>query len=306
MKTTNRYYPSLLLIALFLIGGFTAKAGKRIDGNGKIVTQQKTVEQFYQIELSTFCNVFVNTGSMPMVSLKVDENLQDIYQIKVVDGVLKVSTDEWPEPTQLQLTVQVPFITSFRNSGWGTIQINGLNTERFALYATTGKVKLNGKVEQLTIEAGTGKIDASEMKASTIELLQSSHGTTQLGVCETLSVQGRLGTVTYQGNPTLSTLKAERSLVIQQKAPGTSSSNKQRLKYISITIRNNALWWNNFVIRGPKVSPFSYGFSMLPFTQKEKRVPIGTAFYSENIEGQEQLLYRISSEDENKTVNLFQ
>lgn len=297
---------STLVTLLFLLQ-ITSFASKRIDGNGKITTQQKAVKQFYKVNVGTFCNVKVISGSMPMYSLKVDENLQEYYTIELKDGVLHITAEEWPEPTSILLTIQAPFINEFSNSGWGTIQINDLNTENFTLNANTGNVTLSGEVQQLTINAGTGTINAGKMTAKKINLHQNSHGKSVLGTSQSINISGELGKVSYYGNPIVNKEAASQSLSIKSiENYNIILPKKVDLKYVTVTIKNNSFGWSGFVIRGPKMHDFSYGFSILPYNSKRERIPVGTKFYKKTLGGTEKELISISANDDCKTINLFQ
>lgn len=299
MKSINQKTTQILTAIIFLFGiQFNALAGKRIDGNGTIITSKKTLEKFHSIEIETFCNVTVNNGAMLFMELKTDENILDKLDIRVENGILKVSTEYWLEATILQLTISTPFITSFKNSGWGKIKIRDLETDHFELFGKTGNIYLEGTVNELDIIAGTGNIDASKMIAKRITVDKSGHGKIQINASETLTINGNTKNIFHSGKPIIIKNGLEQTESI------TDISEKKKVEYVTVKIKNNSLLNMGFVIRGPKEREFSYGFSLFPFSTKKEKVPVGTRFFEKTIHG-EKLLYTISQEDNGNTINLF-
>ena len=299
MKSLNQKTVQILTVVLLLIGIQTnASAGDLIKGNGTVISQKRSLEKFHRIEIETFCNVTVNNGSMPMMELKTDENIAEKLNIRVEDGVLIVSTEYWLEATVLELNLQTTFITSFKNSGWGRISIRNLQTDKFELYGKTGKISLEGKVNKLIINAGTGNIDASNMEAQSVEIDKTAHDKVKVNAKNRLVINGNTNNVFYTGKPEL--IKNG----VSESPKGMDNLEKTQVEYVTVKIKNNSLLNMAFVIRGPEERSFSYGFSMFPFSTKKEKVPVGTQFFDETITG-EKLLRTVKKDDDGKTINLF-
>lgn len=300
MKKGNQKSKQFLLAFLLTIGfQLNLSASEKVIGNGIIKTVKKTLPEFHKIEVGTFCNVKVTAGGMSMMELKLDENLLKYLETKVEDGILKINTDKWLEATVIQLNVSTPFITSFINSGWGKITIQDLETAHFKLTGKTGTFFINGKVDELVIEAGTGNINASKMIAKRVKIDKSSHGTVRVNALESLEINGNTAKVYYTGGAKVfenGISKPENSSI---------KISTVKIEYIDVKIKNNSLSNMAFIIRGPKERKFSYGFSLFPYSIKSEKVPVGTMFFDKTIRG-EKLLRTIKANDHGKTINLFE
>ena len=66
--------------------------GKRVRGNGNIVTRDHTVGQFQRLEVSGAMQVYIKQDSSQQpVKVETDENLQDLVEIRESNGVLYLS-----------------------------------------------------------------------------------------------------------------------------------------------------------------------------------------------------------------------
>ena len=95
--------------------------GKRVNGNGNIVTRDHTVGQFQRVEVSGAMDVYVmqNSSQQP-VKVETDENLQDLIEISESNGTLYISpVDNYNlDPTkQLKVYVAAPLFKGFGVSG---------------------------------------------------------------------------------------------------------------------------------------------------------------------------------------------
>ena len=81
-----------LIFALFLSSCIFI--GPSIKGNGKVVEENRNVDQFKEIKVSRGLNVFISQGDAQKVTVKADQNILDVITTKVENGVLKISTSE--------------------------------------------------------------------------------------------------------------------------------------------------------------------------------------------------------------------
>lgn len=285
---------------LFLMPGFSSAQSKRIDGNGKITTSVRTLSEFYAIHIDDYCNVDITCGQMAKLEISIDENLLPRLKTQVRSGVLHIEADGWIEATQLQLKIGVPFLTKLHNGAWGKIVVNNIDTHNFELDAEVGDVTLQGKVESLTITAGSGRIDASGLDARDVAIEHRSHAATKVFVREKLSVNLRDGDVVYAGTPTTidqiltdgATLKNLNDVV---DTPGVSP------KFVVVNLRNNSTRKQSLEIKGPKGNRFSYGIAIGPLGNRKEKLPIETRILNNKGE----TLVTISATDDGKTLNLF-
>ncbi len=291
---------ALIALSLLLLPFPSFSQGKRIDGNGKVSTSIRTVNQFHAIQVGTYCNVEITCGQMAKLEITTDDNLLPYLKTPVRDGILYIETEGWIEATQIHLKIGVPFLHSLNNSGWGKIEVNNLDTRTFDLRAEVGEIVLRGKTETLNITAGTGEIDAFGMDAKTVLVKQRSHAMTKVSAGEMLRVQLEGGEVIYKGNPLAieKTLSEGATLSSLEEA---STNSVPDLVYVRTILKNNSAQIARLQIKGPKGKRFSYGFNIGPFGSRSENVPAGTRILNNNGE----TLVTISEKDAGKRLKLF-
>jgi len=280
--------------------GFSSAQSKRIEGNGQITTSVRTLSEFHAIYIDDYCNVDITCGQMAKIEITIDENLLPHLKTQVRNGVLHIEAAGWIEATQLQVKIGVPFINKLHNGAWGKIVVNNLDTRNFELDAEVGDVTLQGKAESLTITAGSGRIDASQLDAQDVAVEHHSHAATKVFVREKLTVNLKDGDVVYSGNPTTidqvltdgATLKNLNDVV---DTPAASP------KSVMVNLRNNSTRKQSLQIKGPKGNRFSYGIAIGPLGNRKEKLPVGTRILNNKGE----TLVTISATDVGKTLNLF-
>lgn len=109
------------LFAVLILSSCHYLGGKRVNGNGNIVTRDHTVGQFQRVEVSGAMDVYVKQDSTQQpVKVETDENLQDLIEIRESNGVLYISpVDNYNlDPTkQLKVYVTAPLFKGFGVSG---------------------------------------------------------------------------------------------------------------------------------------------------------------------------------------------
>jgi len=117
----------LLTIALFTVN-CTAQWGKRIKGNGKVVTEERSVGEYEEIAVAGWFDVDLVKGREGEISLKGEENLLEYIITEVKNGKLTIKvkkgynlqSSNWKEG----ILVTVPFerISAVSLSGSGDIR----------------------------------------------------------------------------------------------------------------------------------------------------------------------------------------
>jgi len=91
---------------IFTVGLLFALAGCDIGGirgNGQVVSEQRNVDPFVNVETGGAFRVEWNSGA-PSASITVDENLMQYVEMEVRDKVLHVRTTRSVRPTPKELT----------------------------------------------------------------------------------------------------------------------------------------------------------------------------------------------------------
>ena len=84
-----RFFASAFLF-LTLFTACTYMGGKKIRGNGNVVTQAKTFSGFTEVEVGSAIHLYVKQDSAFSVKVEVDENLQQYIIIEQDGGTLRI------------------------------------------------------------------------------------------------------------------------------------------------------------------------------------------------------------------------
>jgi len=160
--------PFWLLLAFPLLMGLGSCRhffGKRVHGNGNIKTEDRTVTNFKQVEVSGAAKVLVTQGDKSAVKIECDENL--LPYIEVFQEGDKVFVKEKPgfnlDPSrELQIYVTSPTFTDISASGACDIlgQNKISNSENLSLELSgAGDIKMEVDAPKLSAEvSGSGSI----------------------------------------------------------------------------------------------------------------------------------------------------
>ena len=82
----------LSVIAIIILSSCSYIGGKRVSGNGNIVTREHTVGSFHNVDVSGALSVYVKMDSAQQpVKVETDENLQELIEITESNGTLYIS-----------------------------------------------------------------------------------------------------------------------------------------------------------------------------------------------------------------------
>ena len=215
--------------------------GKRVRGNGNIVTNTVSVGDFNAVNQRGSINVIVKSGNTPSVKIEADENILPYIETKVENGTLNIRTREgyWLKSSHdMKIYVTAPRFTSIKSFGSGDIESEStISTEDPITISTSGSADINVDVHAPSVTAsisgsgdinlkgetkkldatvmGSGNIKAGELKAedATIDIAGSGDAEVFASVKLDVSVKGS-GDVKYHGNPpsVVSNMKGSGSL----------------------------------------------------------------------------------------------
>ena len=202
-----RFVKVILVIMMSLLLLSACMDSKTVTGNGKIVTNNRAVQGFSEIELTGAYRVNFEHANKPSLAVTADSNLQPYIITRDMDGTLTVmnkrgysiSTKELPI-----ITVKGPRLSDVTVDGSGILRINGLKQTAFTL-TMSGDVRaeLSGQVDDFTVTGrGASKIYASDLKAQDVSIDLMGAGTAYVYASTNLSVQiSGSGYVEYYGSP---------------------------------------------------------------------------------------------------------
>lgn len=222
-----------LFISMILAVTWTSNAqdwwgsGKRIKGNGNVVTKTRTTENYNGVSVGSSFDVVLFKGKEGNITIEGEENIIP-YIITEVDGdLLKVKYKKNTNiNTTKRLTVSVPFkyIEKVSLGGSGNIKSEDvIKTNELAIglggsgniklmidarevtakIGGSGNIKIGGTAEELECSiAGSGSVKAYELKTNIATVTIAGSGNVRTTVSNRIKakVVGS-GNVYYKGNP---------------------------------------------------------------------------------------------------------
>ena len=220
----------LTLGLVFCTVAACAQWGKRIKGNGNVVTIERSVGDYDQVAVAGWFDVELVDGNEGELTLKGEENLLEYIKTEVKDGKLVIKTEKgvnlrpstWKDG--ILVTVPVEQIEGVSLSGSGdVIGKTTLRSDRFrtnisgsgdieltieagevsAQLSGSGDIVLEGKADTLDVQvSGSGDIKAYDLEAEHVDVQVS--GSADVKVTANQSLNARVsgsGDISYKGNP---------------------------------------------------------------------------------------------------------
>jgi hypothetical protein len=222
---------ALLGISLLLAFSASAQWGKRVKGNGNMVTEERSVGDYDGVSVSGWFDVELVSGREGALTLQGEENLLEHIETEVKNGTLTIKTESgynlqpssWKSKAIL-ITVPVEDINSVVLSGSGdivgktrmkadafevtmsgsgdiTLEIESDAVE--TVLSGSGDIRLSGTTGTLEVKvSGSGDVHAFELEARDVDALVS--GSADIKVNASQSIKARVsgsGDITYRGNP---------------------------------------------------------------------------------------------------------
>ncbi|WBU89594.1 head GIN domain-containing protein [Cellulophaga omnivescoria] len=221
----------ILTLSLALTLAFTANAqwGKRVKGNGNIITDSRNVGDYEAISVSGFFDVELIEGTEGKITLKGDENILNHIKTEVKNGKLVIKAEKGmnlspSRNSKLLVTVPVEHINEATLSGSGdivgktTIVSNTFETsisgsgdinlkvkakELKATMSGSGDINLSGSATDFTVRvSGSGDISAYDLEADYVKALVSGSADIKVTAKETIDARvSGSGDIKYRGNP---------------------------------------------------------------------------------------------------------
>ena len=218
-----------LSLALFTIAA-TAQWGKRVKGNGNVVTIERSVGDYDYVSLAGWFDVELVAGNEGELKIRGEENLLEYIKTEVKDGKLTIKKEKgvnlrpsnWKNG--IMVTVPVESISGASLSGSGDVvgkttlkadrfktSISGsgdivLDVEANSLKASmsgSGDITLSGKATDFEVSvSGSGDIKAYDLEAEFVDAQVS--GSADIKVTANQALKARVsgsGDISYKGNP---------------------------------------------------------------------------------------------------------
>lgn len=222
----------LSLIIAFTVSCTAQWGGKKIKGNGNVVTIERSTDDYNSVSVSGWFDVFLVEGTEGNLTLKGEENLLEYIKTEVKNGKLTIKTKKgfhlkpssWKRGNSIYITVPVQQIDGVSLSGSGDIVgKTTLKSDNFktaisgsgdisldisansitASMSGSGDINLSGDTSDFDVNiSGSGDIKAYELEADHVNARVS--GSADIKVTANKSLKARVsgsGDISYKGNP---------------------------------------------------------------------------------------------------------
>ncbi|MBO0340062.1 MAG: head GIN domain-containing protein [Bacteroidota bacterium] len=219
-----------LTLALGMLACTNAQWGKRVKGNGDVVTIERSVGDYDEIAMAGWFDVELVSGTEGEITLTGESNLLEYIITEVKNGKLVIKKEKgvnlkssnWKNG--IHVTVPVESVHSVSLSGSGdlvgktTIKADHFSTamsgsgdvtlmvdadELDATLSGSGDINLSGRATDFTVTvSGSGDIKAYDLEADFVKATVS--GSADIKVTANQSLEARVsgsGDIHYRGNP---------------------------------------------------------------------------------------------------------
>jgi hypothetical protein len=197
----------------------TAQWGKKVKGNGKTVTIERSVGDYDAVAVAGWFDVKLVDGNEGELTLKGEENLLEYIKTEVKDGKLVIKTEKgvnlkpsnWNSGIYITVPVESINMVSLSGSDNFKTRISGsgdlsLSIEANSIQASmsgSGDMDLSGKTNDLDVQvSGSGDIKAYDLDAEFVTAQVS--GSADIKVTANQMLKARVsgsGDISYKGNP---------------------------------------------------------------------------------------------------------
>lgn len=233
MKNSKNFAKILLLLVITL-SSVSCIFADRVKGNGKVVTEERTVKSFDGVSASAGIDVVIMQGEKEFLEVEADENLLEYIITEVKSGVLKV---HWKPNTNVRsykkvlIHVTCKDLNLVKASSGADIYSKGMiKTNEMTISASSAAdIKLSVEGEMITCKASSGAdirltgktqflkagcssgadIKAADMEAEVVEAKASSGADIKVTVTKELTASASSGAdITYYGNPPVKNVRS--------------------------------------------------------------------------------------------------
>jgi hypothetical protein len=212
--------------ALLVVSACNLNINMGENGNGKVVTEERTVtEDFNEVRGSAGLDVYLTQGAENKIVVEADENLLEYIETNIEEGKLHVTTSENIGRSKAK-KVYVTFkaINSVEASSGADVVVNSvLKSQNISLKSSSGAnlkvevftqeliaktssgadLEVSGKASSLNADASSGsELDAKELLVINCNAESSSGAEVTVNVKEKLETNvSSGGDINYYGNP---------------------------------------------------------------------------------------------------------
>jgi len=195
----------LFLLFPLLVAGCHHGMRAEIKGSGNRVVKKLNVTPFTSISTEGAFSIEVTCQKDLGVEVEGDDNVLNVVTAEVSNNVLRLrNSKNYSTSEPVKFRISVPNLDGLTVEGAGSIDIKGLNNDKFEIDAEGAPaINVSGKTKLIEIDSsGAGKIDTHNLHAA--RGVVESKGVTQidLDVADQLDVKiSGPSSVYYKGDP---------------------------------------------------------------------------------------------------------
>lgn len=228
MNTLHNFKKTLITIGFVVL---IASCGKKVEGSGNLITQERTVAQFTNIQADGSYNVVITQDTLQKVVVKTDDNIMGDVKTEVNGNTLRIyfaNHHRNYNPTFMTVYISSSLIDDVNLSGSGSISSTNQLITPSPKYTISGSGNVNMSVQSQSVEtnisgsgnidlagtaptsqhtiSGSGNISALGLASSNVTITISGSGDANVWADSTLNVTiSGSGKVRYTGNPAVTT-----------------------------------------------------------------------------------------------------
>jgi len=231
----------LLMISMILVGGILIGCDNdAIKGSGELVTIEKDYADFTEVDLSYTVQATIVRSDNFTVEVRIDDNLEQYLNIKLVDDTLKIYMDDGHhyKNETIEAEIAMPFLNELELSGATRADISGFISDHdldihisgaSKVYGTivaadakfdisgASKLELEGSGENVKVKAsGASDVDLKDFTAEDVDISLSgaSDGTVNMNGTLDADLSGA-SKLRYYGNPTMGDIETSGASTIK-------------------------------------------------------------------------------------------
>ncbi len=221
----RKMLPALAIAGLLNSASAQDKQNETIEGNGKVITRDITVQSFDALKASGVYELKLMQGDKELVKIEADENLQELFTVKNDGSQLNI---EMKKNLNLKGRLKVKVYITFRqlksidlntvgnvstenklsfidlslkNQSVGNVDLNFTANKIDLKNSSVGNVKLQGKAQTAVFKnSGVGNLRAGDFVVQSMDIDNSGVGNAEVNAEKELKVNDNmLGKVTNRG-----------------------------------------------------------------------------------------------------------
>jgi hypothetical protein len=228
----------VVLVIIVVFSAQVCSGAEKVRGSGKVVSEERKVEDFTGVELATIGDLFIEVGEKEMLKIEAEDNLLPYLDAEVRGRTLKIRTSNQvnlkpKKPIRYYLTVKK--LDRIVISSAGNIEAPDLKADRFSVISSSAGDLEMGDLDANSLEiemSSAGDVDIGNVNATTIEVAISSAGDLEMGDLEVSSLEVSM---TSAGNARIRNLLA-KTFNLDNSSAGTTEIKAGKVEEQEITL----------------------------------------------------------------------